>query len=163
MGICRLVEQGGHGGYCTARPLGISVRDPLFQGRYHVPLTIPLAPTSVELTVWLAVRLSPASHPSVDDHSSSLWTRAKPADLPRLATRPARTRTHTQLCQTLERRPRGGPHAGLRTWRLRPRLQQLQLPSLGLGSASRSCTYPLSRQRYNLCPTVHSSHLSSTP
>ncbi|KAI7787248.1 hypothetical protein LA080_000585 [Diaporthe eres] len=26
MGICRLVKQGGHGGYCTTRPLGISLK-----------------------------------------------------------------------------------------------------------------------------------------
>lgn len=162
MGICRLVEQGGHGGYCTTRPLGLSVRDPLFQGRYHVPLTIPLAPASVKRqSSWLSV-CPPASHPNVDDHSSGLWTRAKQARLP-----PAYdslcTNTHTHLRQFFARHPRGGPPAGRRTWRLRPRLQQLQLPSLGLGSAIRSYTHPLSDQRYNLCPTLHRNHLSSTP
>lgn len=106
MGICRLAEQGARGGDCAAGPLGISVRDPLFQGRYHVPLTIPLAPASVILQPgWLAawppgrpfVPLHPIPNPtSTTTAQVSGPEQSRPA-LPRRATRSARTHPHSVL------------------------------------------------------------------
>lgn len=136
--------------YYSTGPLGISVRDPLFQGRYHVSLTIPLAPASVKPQSsgagCLAVRLSPASHPSADHHSSSLWTGAKQARASDSVC--SDTHAHTFPRQAFARRPRGGPHAVLRAWRLRPVCCSFSFQALVLGSAGRSCTHPLSGPRY---------------
>lgn len=153
MGICRPAEQGGHGGDCTTT----SKATRHFGTRPFVSRQVPrttdhsarACQTTDGLAGCLAVRLfPPASHPS---------QRRRP-QLKSLDQSKAHdslcTNTRTHLRQDLgrrrrrHRRRRGGPHAGRRTWRLRPRLQQLQLPSLGLGSASRSCTQPLSGQRY---------------
>lgn len=146
--------------YYSTGQLGISVRDPLFQGRYHVPLTtghwqfrpcLPVLKRQSSASGCLACSyclLHPIPTPTTTGQVSGP-----------VRSRAARTNVHTYSRHSLSAVLETDHMQGFGPGVLCPRLQRLHLPpSLGLGSAGRSCTRPLNGPRYICAQQLHSNN-----